>query len=389
MTHHDQYIAFAISRWLGATFAASATVVGAGTILDIFFLHERGLAFAIFGVATLFGVQFGGTTSGYIVEFVPWPVQFWWTAGALATVILLAAFVMPHTDYPRTSESGAESVSAVVPQRSYVQDRIATLFPGSAVVYSTPEKRDITAPFLILVSPVTLITGFFLFVAFAWVVAVSTLLAVFLQTPVKEGGYGYTPLQNADFTFCQWAGVFLAECYVALLQDRIPLMVCQRRGGVWRPEYRLVTLIPLICLLVIGLGIFGSALQYHLSIGALAVGIILIDWAGSGIVPILNNYLSESFTHHPIHASAALNFYRLLLGLTVPFFIDPWTASVDVGWAFGMMAFFTLFAAGGLALLGFKGREIRAMTFKHLQSSEDGEVVKKVSDSDTEMVTKE
>lgn len=50
MTGSDQYVAFAISRWLGATFGSAATIAGAGTILDIFFLHQRGWAFAAFGI---------------------------------------------------------------------------------------------------------------------------------------------------------------------------------------------------------------------------------------------------------------------------------------------------------------------------------------------------
>ena len=42
MTKSDQYIPFVISRWLGGTFGSSPATIGAGIILDVFYLHQRG-----------------------------------------------------------------------------------------------------------------------------------------------------------------------------------------------------------------------------------------------------------------------------------------------------------------------------------------------------------
>ena len=49
----------------------------------------------------------------------------------------------------------------------------------------------------ISVMPVTLIVGIFQLVVFGWVVGIQSLLAVFLQSPVALGGYGFTAQQNA------------------------------------------------------------------------------------------------------------------------------------------------------------------------------------------------
>lgn len=57
------------------------------------------------------------------------------------------------------------------------------------------------APFLIGISPVGLMGGMVLFVNFGWGVGVNTLLAIFLQSPVKVGGYGFTPEKNA---YCEF-----------------------------------------------------------------------------------------------------------------------------------------------------------------------------------------
>lgn len=59
--------------------------------------------------------------------------------------------------------------------------------------------------------------------SFGWGLAVQTLVAVYLQTPVKKGGYGSTPLQNAAFTVSTGLGVLAAQLLGILVYDRIPL----------------------------------------------------------------------------------------------------------------------------------------------------------------------
>lgn len=67
-----------------------------------------------------------------------------------------------------------------------------------------------------------------------------------------------------------------------------------------------------------------------------------------------------------------LNFFRLILGLAVPFFVDPWVAKVGTGWVFGMMAFFAIFAFSLTGLLAWKGEWIRQYSFPSLRKSGDG-----------------
>jgi hypothetical protein len=50
---------------------------------------------------------------------------------------------------------------------------------------------------LIGASPVGLLAGTYTFGFFGWFVSVNTLLTVFLQEPTEDGGYGFTPQQNA------------------------------------------------------------------------------------------------------------------------------------------------------------------------------------------------
>lgn len=68
-----------------------------------------------------------------------------------------------------------------------------------------------------------------------------------------------------------------------------------------------------------------------------------------------------------------MGFYRLIFGLTVPFFVDPWIAAVGVGWLFGIASFISLALFSCIVLLIWKGHELRQYTLLGLNSNEEGQ----------------
>lgn len=145
-----------------------------------------------------------------------------------------------------------------------------------------------------------------------------------------------------------------------------------KRGGPWKPEYRLHTLwLPGLFVMPIGCGIFGAALQYHLHYMVLALASFLIAFAAVASVPVPINYLVESFRKRPQEVGTVMNVYRLLLGFVIPFFVNPWTEGVTIGWVFGMAAFFSIAAFGCVALLMWKGRSIRIRSLGKVADSDD------------------
>ena len=101
-------------------------------------------------------------------------------------------------------------------QKSFLSDRFATLVPGTAVVprttvahvvcksqilppvlLLTPQIDCYIAPFEIGLSPITILTGFFVLCVYGFAVGLAVEVPIFLQSPEVAGGYGFTPLQNA------------------------------------------------------------------------------------------------------------------------------------------------------------------------------------------------
>ncbi|KAJ5123581.1 Major facilitator superfamily domain general substrate transporter [Penicillium atrosanguineum] len=373
MTHSDDYIPYIMSRLFAGFFGAVPTVLGPRIVTDLFFLHERGRAFTALHMAFLFGTIAGPTFSGFISADVFFPVEFWWTVGLLGFTLICCFLLLEETGFDRRClENNPETPGGLI------ANRFATFFFGQSVVLPTTWKETAkigVTPFLIGICPVTIIMGIFTLISFGFYVGVNALTPVWLQKPVAEGGYGFTLKQNAAFTFCHWIGIIVAFFFGHELNDRVPLALARRfNNGAWKPEYRLHVLwLPSLIINPIGLGIFGAALQYHLHYMVLALAVFLVTIGSLSSVPVTVNYVVESFTKYPAEAGIVIGAYRIVYGLTITFYINPWVAAVDVGWVYGMMAFFAVFSFFFVMLLMWKGHAIRGIQFTRLASSEEGE----------------
>lgn len=166
----------------------------------------------------------------------------------------------------------------------------------------------------------------------------------------------------------------MAQVYGHLVVDRFALYLCKRfNKGAWKPEYRLHSLwVPGLILMPVGLGVFGASLHKHYHPVVLALGMFGLVSAAVVAVPVLDTYVVECFTTRAAEANAVMNAWRIIFGLTIPFFITPWIAKVGVQWVFGSMAFFTILAFGLIIILMVAGHSIRGATLGHTGADEEG-----------------
>ena len=309
------------------------------------------------------------TISGYIISTSPWPVQMWWTVGVGGFVALLAFLFLQETTYSRSGEEISRK-----PPRSWLSNRKATFLPGNQIVLESRQpKMSPWSAVIIGLCPITILGGILLMVDFGLVVAQTDLLAVFLQSPVSAGGYGFTPSQNASFQFSQWFGIFASMAYGYFVNDRLPLWICRRRNGIWRLEYRLFpALPPAILVLPVALGLFGACLQYHLHYMVSALATFLSVMAVDSLTTVVVSYLVESFTGFAQETTTVLVFYRLILGIVVPFFVDSWESRMGLGWMFGMQAFLSLFCSTIILIIIWRGPAIRRWSFSRFRSTDEG-----------------
>lgn len=238
-------------------------------------------------------------------------------------------------------------------------------------------KRAII-PFQITFAPITLLTGTYIFIALGLPILQASTLASYLAPPPMAGGYGFDSLQIALFTLTAWVGIIAAQAFGYVFNDKIPLWVARRRGGIWHPEYRLAnTIVPSI-ILPIGLGIYGAGLQYHTHFMVLALGSFLIWFGALLALPVCYNYIVECFLKHPVEASVSLNAYRVSFGILAVFTVTMWQEKTGVGWMWGMGAFLMVFVDLIMIFIILKGHMVRQWTVKlnpNIANSEDGDKV--------------
>ena len=104
----------------------------------------------------------------------------------------------------------------------------------------------------------------------------------------------------------------------------------------------------------------------------LAFASFLVTIGSFSTVPILANYVVECFIDYPVDAAMSNTLFRIVWGLSIPFYINEWAAEVGVGWAYGIMAFMALGATGFIAILMLGGHQVRELSFARVKSSEEG-----------------
>ncbi|EXJ57722.1 uncharacterized protein A1O5_12512 [Cladophialophora psammophila CBS 110553] len=365
MTGKNDYVPFVWSRGFAGLFGSAPLTIGANFIVEIFFLHDRGKCFAIYTFSILIGGICCSTFSGYIVQRVSWTVQFWYNVGLEAVLALLCVLFLDETNWSRPGQ-----LPVPTPPKGLVQRKLATYFftkPMTAKRSPAELFKSWTLTFRVASCPVSIIVGGNMLVFYGFGIGINTLLSIFLQEPVEDGGYGFSADQNASFTFVLWVGACLAQAYGLFIGDRLPLAICARNRGVWKPEYRLhSTWLPLLVSFPLGVGLFGGSLYYHWHYMVLALGVFLSNFGAISAMSPLLNYVVEALT--PAYANevaAALNFYRTSFALSIPFFLDYWIAAVGVNWAFGMMSIFVVVAYMGIIACMIWGPAIRAKSFVH------------------------
>ena len=148
MTGSNQYNAFLVARLFGGFFGGNPVALGADALVDIFFLHQRGKALTVLNLSFLFGVVMGPIFSGFIVGNTTWTVQFWWSNGLEAAVIILSLFLLEDTHYDRAAVAKDRADRKHWPE-NWVANRMSTFFCGARVIppISWAETVSFTAHF--------------------------------------------------------------------------------------------------------------------------------------------------------------------------------------------------------------------------------------------------
>ncbi|KAK4493594.1 hypothetical protein PRZ48_015261 [Zasmidium cellare] len=353
------YGSFLASRFVAGLFCATVQVFTGGIIANLFFVHQRGKAYAIYSSMYMIAQVGGPTFSGYIVQYVDWPICFWWTVAGNGLAAILFFIFGEDTAWDRNQKPMNRKP---LPEGWWARRRALFLF-GTRVApphRRTNIARSLKATFAIGLSPVTILAGLYGLIFQGWFIMVGVQIPLILAEPPSQGGYAFSPLGVSNFYFSAWIGALAGVTYGILVNDRIPRLLQKRNNGVWHVEYRLHSAwFPSLIVGPLGCGIFGAALHYHWHYLVLALAEVFIVFAAVAAVPPQTNYIIEIWKAYPQEVSTALNVWRISFSIAVQFFYASWVARVGVQWVWATAAFVELFGFGLIVVLMVWGPQLR------------------------------
>jgi hypothetical protein len=189
---------FVGSRFFVGFFSFAVGVLGPRMLVDMFFLHQRGRAFTVFFFCFDMGTSAGPPIAAFIATAAnTWRWAFWWSAIFQAVITIAMFFCMWDSRWDRQKD--ADQQERLSPE-GYWASRAAIFFPGTRVTpkLSWSEWLSVSLlPLKIAITPVTLLVGLFSSLQFGMFIGMNAITPVWLQKPVAQGGYSFTPMQNA------------------------------------------------------------------------------------------------------------------------------------------------------------------------------------------------
>ncbi|KAI6272227.1 hypothetical protein MCOR27_005313 [Pyricularia oryzae] len=255
-----------VARTLTGLAAAPIFSLATASVSDIFFVHERGIFLAVWGLA----ISSGGTVSqiitGFLIDAMGVESTFLFASIILGVLFIIAYFVLLESAYfkPRVTSAFSRSDNPVEDEED--------LFPAEKVGVEVPVKRTYrqnlavwngrlsdmgfwagaVKPLGMLTSPIVAYSALLSTVLLILLAGVPTLVTIV----IGDAPYSLSPsnigLTNIPLIFVG----LIAGPTLGFLSDAVTRMMARSNGtnpGVAEPEFRLVLLLLALPITVFGL----------------------------------------------------------------------------------------------------------------------------------------
>jgi MFS family permease len=257
------------------------------TIVDLFFVHQRGTMSGFFLLANTGGSGLGPLIGGYIVTGQGWRWMWRWCAIFLGVNLLLVLFFFEETKYipsligrpPREEVQETPSQQQRRPKEEAGHDPTAAVsnaHPGRPAIDPTIKRKPIGERFALITNTDTPVKDhlyqpfriLFTFPAVAYTAitygalnAWYTVLVTVVESSIVYPPYNFSPSGVGLLIFSVTVGCTLGSLIGGPLNDKSVLWLSGRNGGIYEPETRLY-LAVIAAIPALG-GIFMAGLGLH------------------------------------------------------------------------------------------------------------------------------
>ncbi|KAK9452442.1 major facilitator superfamily domain-containing protein, partial [Dipodascopsis uninucleata] len=336
-----------VARIFDGIGASASFALGAATVCDIFYQHERGFYIGIYTLFFTTGPHIAPLIGGYLAQYVNFRWCFYVPGIAQSAVFFSLIFFLPETLFPREDINAQSS-----PPLSYLQLLIIhrKIIPRKLSVQSFISPVSIAGKIAVLLPTLYYMTSF----AFS-----STVFGVSAASIAKTV-YGFDTAQTGIFMSVPFTvGGLLGEATAGWVSDLIVSRSAKAHGGHPEPEARLYQL-PLALCQPIGLIVSGVCLQLKTHYIAVAIGFGIASFGLQQATTICYSYCTDCYKDRSAEVGALNNLFRMVFAFCVGFYALPFAERCGFAAAYGILAALNFVFWLGVVFLIFKGRQIRA-----------------------------
>jgi hypothetical protein len=242
LTHVILYTAGPINVWplirlqaLNGIGLGSAVSIGASTVTDVFFQHERGKAMGVWTLLTNTGAFWACFLGGYIVTSKGWPWVYKTSAIINGATLFAMIVFLPETLYSRRNLDQHDPRLTSAKKFDFVDRYIK--------VYRRHGKLDLMSalrPIRMAMYPNVFIPAFFMGLGNALGPVAFT---VIIPTYFREV-YGFSLRASSNVNFALIIGAMAGEVFAGAWSDYLLTRRARSHGGKRIPELRIAALWP-------------------------------------------------------------------------------------------------------------------------------------------------
>ncbi|OCF30330.1 hypothetical protein I316_08034 [Kwoniella heveanensis BCC8398] len=360
-----------ILRFFCGMFGSVAPSLGVATCADLFIPQERGKPMSLYGFGPIAGPVIGNMV-GYWLLFFGWRWAYYFMTIVVTLNTILMITVMRETYAPVIQKIMVYHLKSPEFKRSRQRSFPSTILPDLTWmkhIISKDEARAVYAkafsrpPRLLLTNPVAFAFAMY----YAYVYAVIYVFIVNLPLLFGQPPFSHPPLFSFSWPQATLPlayipigmGFFTAVGLAARYQDKIYKYFSKRNGDKGQPEYRLILTQTGMCVMPIGLFIFGwTAHSQHHWMGPF-VGQYVI---GLGLVLAFNtlqNFFVDAFYPYSAAAIAGATATRSIVACILPLFTSEMWVKLGWGWGGTLLAMVAILGVPCPLIMFICGKRLR------------------------------
>ncbi|KAK4869658.1 hypothetical protein LT330_006040 [Penicillium expansum] len=352
----DTWAGIMITRAFNGFGSGAVISMGAATICDLYFVHQRGVYIGIYTLALTSGAHVAPLLGGFIGQSLGWRACFYIPGYIQLGTFVLTLFCLPETLYSKKTPS--ESTPYL--EQTYMQN---IMFLRSKIPGGRPKIQDFTRPFKMLRFVAILIPATLYMACFGYGTVLFALTGASLFTKL----YGFTTAETGlILSIPLLIGGGIGELSAGWVTDWLSNRHAQRHNGERLPEARLTAIWGAL-LIPIGLIIEGVCLSHADTVSWVgsAFGMGIANMGLQIATTTIYAYTTDCYRPQSAEVSTILNIFRQIFSCLISFYALPFAERIGIQFAwltFAMVVVVLLVPVILLRSSGSKWRKLRSQS---------------------------